>query len=77
MDAWQAVDDAGILQVTQAGCEQRAGDAWQPTLDLVEPVAPENQLAHDEQRPSIGHNLRCPRYWTVLLVLLHAESWHP
>src|SRR5215217_3007130 len=39
-------------------------------------MAPDNQLTHDEQGPSVGDDLRGPGNWTVLVVLLHAASLH-
>jgi hypothetical protein len=39
-------------------------------------MAAKNELAHDERRPAIRQDLRRPRDRAVLLVFLHAASWH-
>ena len=71
MRARQAFDDARVFQVAEARRQQRARDAGQPSLDLVEAMAAEYELAHDERRPTIRQDLRRASDGTVLLVLLH------
>src|SRR5262245_47269452 len=55
--AGAALDDARVLEVPKACGEERARDAGQAALDVVEVTAPREQLAHDERRPSVGEDL--------------------
>ena len=65
------LDDALAGEVAEPLGEQRAGDARQTPLDLVEAGAPEHHLAQDQGRPPLGQHLAAERDRAVLPVLPH------
>src|SRR6267142_2109041 len=52
-----ALDDAGVLQLSQPLPEQRAGDQRHAAADLVEPVGAREELAQDQRSPALGEDL--------------------
>ena len=68
-----ALEDALALEVLEPLDEQRPGDARQATGDVVEPRAAEDQLAQDQRRPAIGHDLGAHRDGTELSVARHGR----
>jgi hypothetical protein len=62
------LDHARLLQPAEALGEQRARDAGQAALELVEVADVGQELAHDQHRPAIGEDLGRARHRTVLAV---------
>ena len=69
-----AFRSVNVLEEPQALHEQRARDARQAVLQVVEPVAAEQQLAQDQQRPAFGEDLRRLRHRAELAVLGHGPT---
>ncbi len=65
------LDHALALEVVQALLEERARDAGETAVDLVEPSAAEHELAHDQGRPSLRDDGAGQRDRAVLRVVLH------
>src|SRR5439155_13157950 len=60
-----------VLEMLQTRHQQRARNARQSALNLVEMAAAGQQFTHDQRRPAIREDLRCTRDWAVLTVLEH------
>ena len=56
-----AQDDAGLLQAHQALRQHVGADAGEVCPDLAEAAGAEDQLAHDEQRPTLADELQGER----------------
>ena len=71
-------DDAVLLQLAEPFGEQVGGDPGQPVLQVgvARPVGDE-QLAHDEQRPSIAHQVERPGHGAELVIRAHADDVTP
>jgi len=69
-----AFDDPHRLELAQSLGEQRGRHPGNPALDVVEPVAAAEQLAHDERRPQLAQHLRAARHRAELAVIDHAGS---
>jgi hypothetical protein len=73
-----AGDHAGSFQLPQAARQQVRGDAGQPVLQVaVAGGPPEQQLAHDQQRPAVAHHVEGLGQGAVLLVGAHAGIIDP
>ena len=53
-----ALDHAMLLQARQTGLQNVARDP-EVRLELVEAPQPEQDVAHDQQRPALAHHLEC------------------
>jgi hypothetical protein len=62
------------LELAETTGEERAGQAWCSTGDLVERPASIQHVADDDRGPSFGDDLRPPSYGAVLAVRTHKGS---
>jgi hypothetical protein len=62
-----------VLEMTQARNEKRSGDSRQSPPQIVETAAAKQQLAHDQQRPTVRKNLACAGNRAVLAISEHAR----
>ena len=68
---FEALDGARLHQLAQPGGQHGARDAWDAALHLAETSAPAEQLAHDEERPSLTEQIQGPRDRAELTVRFH------
>jgi len=69
-----ALDRSSVGQLAKACREHGARDARDPALDLPEPAASAQQLAHDEERPPLPEQIEGARHRAELPVALHAPT---
>src|SRR5262249_21795277 len=68
-------DNSILLQLPQALGQERPRHQWYSTVNVIEAVRAQHQLAQDERRPTCGENLGRLRDRTELAVAgLHGES---
>src|SRR5262249_9216111 len=69
-----ASDDPVLLELAEATSEQVAGDARQALLQIgVAASVPVQQLADDQERPAIAHDVERSRRRAVLVVGAHVK----
>jgi len=66
----QAAHDAIGFEASQPLGQQIAGDAWQSVAQFMEPRRTAEQLAEDEDRPAVAHEVERCRHRAHLLVAL-------
>jgi hypothetical protein len=72
--AGPALDDLSPLERAHAVGEDRAGDAWEAALELVEAACAAEHLAHDQKCPTVAEGLGGLGDWAVLRVVAHRAT---